>query len=397
MYATISSMDFGRGFFYNKNIRMTEELVAKIRIKKVGKTIMEMTLRWYGSKFDTVTLKQIRQIPGVKGVITTLYDTQPGEVWSREKIRALKEEVEAAGLHIAGIESVNVHDAIKTGSPDRDMYIDNYIQCLENLGEEGIKMVCYNFMPVFDWTRTELARELEDGSTVLAYTQDAVDALDPEKMFESIAGDMNGTVMPGWEPERMARVKELFELYKDIDDEKLFQNLIYFLERIMPVCDKYDINMAIHPDDPAWSVFGLPRIIINKENILRMVNAVDNVHNGVTFCAGSYGTSLKNDLPDMIRSLKGRIHFAHVRNLKFITPTNFQEAPHLSSEGTFDMHAIMRALYDIGFDGPIRPDHGRMIWGEVAMPGYGLYDRALGACYLQGLWEAIDKEAKANQ
>ena len=356
-----------------------------------------MTLRWYGSKFDTVTLQQIRQIPGVKGVITTLYDTQPGEVWTREAIRALKEEVEAAGLHIAGIESVNVHDAIKTGSPDRDMYIDNYIQCLENLGEEGIKMVCYNFMPVFDWTRTELARELEDGSTVLAYTQDAVDALDPEKMFESIAGDMNGTVMPGWEPERMARVKELFELYKDIDDEKLFQNLIYFLERIMPVCDKYDINMAIHPDDPAWSVFGLPRIIINKENILRMVNTVDNPHNGVTFCAGSYGTSLKNDLPDMIRSLKGRIHFAHVRNLKFITPTNFQEAPHLSSEGTFDMHAIMRALYDIGFDGPIRPDHGRMIWGEVAMPGYGLYDRALGACYLQGLWEAIEKEDKAKK
>ena len=232
---------------------------------------MEMTLRWYGSKFDTVTLKQIRQIPGVKGVITTLYDTQPGEVWTREAIRALKEEVEAAGLHIAGIESVNVHDAIKTGAPDRDYYIDNYIQCLENLGEEGIKLVCYNFMPVFDWTRTELARELEDGSTALAYTQDAVDALDPEKMFESIAGDMNGTVMPGWEPERMARVKELFELYKDIDDEKLFQNLIYFLERIMPVCDKYDINMAIHPDDPAWSVFGLPRIIINKENILRMV------------------------------------------------------------------------------------------------------------------------------
>ena len=350
-----------------------------------------MTLRWYGSKFDTVTLQQIRQIPGVKGVITTLYDTQPGEVWTREAIRALKEEVEAAGLHIAGIESVNVHDAIKTGAPDRDMYIDNYIQCLENLGEEGIKLVCYNFMPVFDWTRTELARELEDGSTVLAYTQDAVDALDPEKMFESIAGDMNGTVMPGWEPERMAKVKELFELYKDIDDEKLFQNLIYFLERIMPVCDKYDINMAIHPDDPAWSVFGLPRIIINKENILRMVNAVDNVHNGVTFCAGSYGTSLKNDLPDMIRSLKGRIHFAHVRNLKFNTPTDFEEAAHLSSDGTFDMYEIVKALYDIGFKGPIRPDHGRMIWDEVAMPGYGLYDRALGATYINGLWEAIEK------
>ena len=357
---------------------------------------MQMTLRWYGSKHDTVTLKQIRQIPGVKGVITTLYDTQPGEVWSQERIRAMKEEVEAAGLKVAGIESVNVHDAIKTGAPDRDMYIDNYIQCLENLGKEDIHMVCYNFMPVFDWTRTELARVREDGSTVLAYTQEAVDNLVPEKMFESIAGDMNGSVMPGWEPERMGRVKELFDMYKEIDDEKLFENLVYFLERIMPTCDKYDINMAIHPDDPAWSVFGLPRIIINKQNILRMMKAVDNKHNGVTFCTGSYGTSLKNDLPDMIRSLKGRIHFAHIRNLKFITPTNFEESAHLSSDGTFDMHAIMRALYDIGFDGPIRPDPGRMIWDEVAMPGYGLYDRALGACYLQGLWEAIEKEAKAK-
>lgn len=355
---------------------------------------MEMTLRWYGSKFDTVTLKQIRQIPGVRGVITTLYDTQPGEVWSRERIQAMKAEVAEAGLHIAGIESVNIHDAIKTGAPERDMYIDNYIETLENLGKEDIHLVCYNFMPVFDWTRTELARVREDGSTVLAYTQEAVDALDPTKMFDSIAGDMNGTVMPGWEPERMAKVKELFEMYKDIDDEKLFENLKYFLERIMPVCDKYDINMAIHPDDPAWSVFGLPRIIINKENILRMTKMVDNPHNGVTFCAGSYGTNLQNDLPDMIRSLKGRIHFAHVRNLKFNTPTDFEEAAHLSSDGTFDMYEIVKALYEIGFDGPIRPDHGRMIWDEVAMPGYGLYDRALGACYIEGLWEAIEKGAK---
>ena len=230
-----------------------------------------------------------------------------------------------------------------------------------------------------------------DGSTVLAYTQEAVDKIKPEEMFNSIGSDMNGFVMPGWEPERMARVKELFEMYKDVDDEKLFENLKYFLERIMPVCDKYDINMAIHPDDPAWSVFGLPRIIINKENILRMMKMVDNPHNGVTFCSGSYGTNLENDLPDMIRSLKGRIHFAHVRNLKFNSPTDFEEAAHLSSDGTFDMYEIMKALYEIGFDGPIRPDHGRMIWDEVAMPGYGLYDRALGATYLNGLWEAIEK------
>ena len=166
------------------------------------------------------------------------------------------------------------------------------------------------------------------------------------------------------------------------------------LERIMPVCNEYDIKMAIHPDDPAWSVFGLPRIIINKENILRMMKMVDDPHNGVTFCSGSYGTNLENDLPDMIRSLKGRIHFAHVRNLKFHSQQDFEEAAHLSSDGSFDMYEIMKALYDIGFDGPIRPDHGRMIWGEKAMPGYGLYDRALGATYLNGLWEAIDKSHK---
>lgn len=294
-----------------------------------------MTLRWYGSSFDTVTLKQIRQIPGVTGVITTLYDTAPGEVWSRERIHAMKEEVEANGLHVSGIESVNVHDAIKIGNKDRDLYINNYIETLENLGKEDIHLVCYNFMPVFDWTRTELARKHPDGSTVLAYTQAAVDALNPEDMFHSIASDTNGS--------------------------------------IMPVCDKYDINMAIHPDDPAWSVFGLPRIIINKKNILRMMKMVDNPHNGVTFCSGSYGTNLENDLSDMIRSLKGRIHFAHVRNLKFNSPSDFEEAAHLSSDGSFDMYEIMKALYDIDFQGPIRPDHGRMIWDEVAMPGFGGY------------------------
>lgn len=357
---------------------------------------MEMTLRWYGAAHDTVTLQQIRQIPGVTGVITTLYDTAPGEVWSRERIRAMKKEVESAGLHVSGIESVNVHESIKTGAQERETYIEHYCKTLEHLGKEDIHLVCYNFMPVFDWTRTELARMRPDGSTVLAYTQEAVDQLDPDRMFASIADDMNGTVMPGWEPERMERVRELFAMYRGIDDEALFANLKYFLEKIMPVCDAYDINMAIHPDDPAWSVFGLPRIIINKENILRMIRMVDNPHNGVTFCSGSYGTNLKNDLPDMIRALKGRIHFAHVRNLKFNSPTDFEEAAHVSNDGKFDMYEIMKALYEIGFHGPIRPDHGRMIWGEKAMPGYGLYDRALGAVYLNGLWEAIEKNDKRS-
>lgn len=356
---------------------------------------MEMTLRWYGTGYDSVTLKQIRQIPGVSGVITTLYDTLPGEIWTPERIAAMKQEVEASGLRVSGIESVNVHDAIKAGTAERDEMIDHYIQTLKNLGEADIHMVCYNFMPVFDWTRTELARQRADGSTVLAYTQKAVDALNPEKMFASIGADTNGFILPGWEPERMARIQELFELYRSIDEEQLFENLRIFLEAIMPVCDRYNINMAIHPDDPAWSVFGLPRIIINEANIQRMMSMVDNPHNGVTFCSGSYGTNLENDLPHMIRSLKGRIHFAHVRNLKFNSPDDFEESAHLSSDGSFDMYEIMKALYDINFDGPIRPDHGRMIWDEKAMPGYGLYDRALGATYLNGLWEAIVKsEAK---
>lgn len=352
---------------------------------------MEMTLRWYGTGYDSVTLEQIRQIPGVRGIITTLYDTLPGEIWTPERIAAMKDEVEASGLRVSGIESVNVHDAIKAGTAQRDEMIDHYIQTLENLGKADIHMVCYNFMPVFDWTRTELARKRPDGSTVLAYTQKAVDELNPEKMFASIGADTNGFILPGWEPERMDRIKELFELYRSVDEQQLFENLRIFLEAIMPVCDRYDINMAIHPDDPAWSVFGLPRIIINERNLQRMMKMVDNPHNGVTFCSGSYGTNLENDLPHMIRSLKGRIHFAHVRNLKFNTPDDFEESAHLSSDGSFDMYEIMKALFDIGFDGPIRPDHGRMIWGEKAMPGYGLYDRALGAAYLNGLWEAIVK------
>lgn len=358
---------------------------------------MQMTMRWYGSKYDTVTLEQIRQTCYVTGIISTLYNKLPGQKWEFDEIKALKDEIEDAGLTLSGIESVNVSDAIKTGGPDRDKDIEAYIQSLENLGKNDIHLVCYNFMPVFDWTRTELARVRPDGSTVLAYSQAAVDRIDPARMFDSISADMNGTVMPGWEPERMAKIKDLFAMYEHIDEDKLFDHLKYFLDAIMPVCDTYDIDMAIHPDDPAWSVFGLPRIINNLPNITRMMEMVDNPHNGVTFCAGSYGTNPENDLPAMIRSLKGRIHFAHVRNLKFNDGRNdFEESAHLSTDGSFDMYEIVKALYDIGFTGPIRPDHGRMIWDEVAMPGYGLYDRALGAAYICGLWESIEKSNGRN-
>lgn len=355
---------------------------------------MIMTLRWFGKNFDSVTLKQIRQIPGVKGVITTLYDSKVGEAWKEEDVQRLKKEVEDAGLKIYGIESVNIHDDIKIGLPSRDKYIENYIKTLEVLGKAGINLVCYNFMPVFDWTRSDLAKVRPDGSTVLSYDQEIIEKIDPEKMFEQIDSSSNGFVLPGWEPDRLSRLKEIFEMYKNVDDEKLFENLKYFLSAVMPTCEKYNIKMAIHPDDPAWPVFGLPRIIVNKENILRMVNSVNSPCNGVTLCAGSLGSNPKNDIPDIVRSLKGKIFFAHVRNLEHTAPGKFQEAAHLSSDGSMDMFAIMKAFYDIGFEGPFRPDHGRAIWDEVSMPGYGLYDRALGAVYLQGLWEAIEKMGK---
>ncbi len=352
---------------------------------------MKMTLRWYGPGYDSVTLEQIRQIPGVTGVITTLYDIPAGEEWPRERIRQLKAIVEESGLKIEGIESVNVSDAIKIGTADRDRHIENYIRTLEHLGQEGIDLVCYNFMPVFDWTRTDLAKKRPDGSTVLAYDQKVVDSIDPQVFFNQTTDNSNGFVMPGWEPERLAHVKDLFEAYKDVDSDKLFANLVYFLEAIGPVCEKYGIKMGIHPDDPAWPVFGLPRIITGKDAILKLFNAVDKPYNGLTFCMGSLGSNPDIDFVDLVKACKGRIHFAHVRNLHHFAPGVFEEAAHLSSDGSFDMYEVVKALHDIGFDGPIRPDHGRTIWGEKCMPGYGLYDRALGAIYIEGLWEAIDK------
>lgn len=352
---------------------------------------MMMTLRWFGKGYDSINLEEIRQIPGVKGVITTLYGTTPGAEWDEAEIKEMKRVVEESGLCVAGIESVNIHDAIKVGGKDRDSYIDNYIKTLEKLGKNDIHMVCYNFMPVFDWTRSDLAKLRPDGSSVLAYDQSVIDSIDPMKMLSSMDSKSNGFVLPGWEPERMARLRELFDMYADIDENALFANLKYFLDAIMPVCDKYDINMAIHPDDPAWSVFGLARIMTSGDNLVKLTKMTDNPHNGVTLCTGSLGSNPENNIVDAIHRLKGRIHFAHVRNIKYNGERNFEEAAHLSSDGSLDMFEIMKALYVSGFDGPIRPDHGRAVWGEVAMPGYGLYDRAMGATYLNGIWESLEK------
>ena len=354
---------------------------------------MKMVFRWFGSNDDSITLEQIRQIPGMTGVVSALQDIPVGEVWPLDRIMALKKEVNVAGLELEVIESVNVHEDIKLGLPERDRYIENYKETIKNLSKAGVKVICYNFMPVFDWLRSDLAYELEDGSNVLYYNEEAIKGTDPVSLVEEYQSGSKGFSLPGWEPERLAELKRIMELYKDIDEEKLFENLKYFLENIIPVCEEYDVKMAIHPDDPPWSIFGLPRIITNKENLERMVKLVDSPYNGLTLCTGSLGVNPDNDIPELIRCFgkMGRVHFGHIRNIKIISPGHFHEVSHLSSDGSLDVFEIMKAYYDIGFEGYIRPDHGRMIWGEEARPGYGLYDRALGATYLNGLWEAINK------
>jgi len=357
---------------------------------------MQMTFRWFGEEDDNITLKQIRQIPNVEGIVGALYDVPVGEVWPMEKITRLKAQVESAGMSLQVIESVNIHDDIKIGLPSRDQFIENYKETIKNLASVGIKVICYNFMPVFDWLRTELARELPDGSTTMAYDQLTAEKLDPQSMIESVEGDSNGFIMPGWEPERMKGIRELFAKYEDVDEEKLSANLKYFLEQIMPTCEKYDVKMALHPDDPPRSIFGLPRIVKNFADLKNVIEMVDTPYNSLTLCTGSLGENPENDVPALIRYFgsRDRIPFAHVRNIKLLGNGNFEESAHLSKMGSLDLYEILKALHDVGFDGYMRPDHGRMIWGEQGRPGYGLYDRALGITYLNGLWEAIVKNAK---
>ena len=359
---------------------------------------MQMTFRWFGDKLDTVSLEQIKQIPNVVGVVPALHDLPAGEPWSEERVRKMHDEITAAGLSMECIESVNVHEDIKLGLPVRDALIENYKTSIRNLAKVGVKCICYNFMPVFDWTRTDLYMPLADGSTCLSYDGKQVEGKSPEDMFREIDDHSTGYAMPGWEPERMGEIKELFEKYKGITEEDLWRNLKYFLEAIMPVCEECDVKMAIHPDDPPWGIFGLPRIITGKDALLKLVRMVPSKYNGITLCTGSLGASPQNNLPEIIRTpeIGKRIYFAHLRNVS-INDKWFNETAHESNAGSLDMYEIVKALQEAGFDGYVRPDHGRMIWGEVARPGYGLYDRALGVCYINGLWEAVEKSRKEKQ
>ncbi|MBP5267404.1 MAG: mannonate dehydratase [Ruminococcus sp.] len=351
---------------------------------------MKMSFRWYGTGNDSITLSQIRQIPGVSEIVWALHEKQPGEVWEKSEIQAVKDELDKYGFGMSVVESVNVHDDIKTAGANRDLYIENYKQTLRNLKDFGVKVVCYNFMPVFDWTRTDLFHPLPDGSTALYYEKSKIKQ-DPEEMAAYILKETKGYTMPGWEPERLANLKELFALYKDVDKEKLWENLKYFLEELMPVCHECDIKMAIHPDDPPWDIFGLPRLLTDESAVERFLKMVDDPYNCLTLCSGSLGSNPDNNVADIVRKHCDRIAFAHIRNVKHFDNGDFSETSHRDCDGDVGILDIIKAYHDGGFDGYIRPDHGRHIWDEKCRPGYGLYDRALGIMYILGVWDMLDK------
>ncbi len=355
---------------------------------------MQMTWRWYGEGNDDITLDHIKQIPGVMGAVWSLHDKVAGEVWEMDRIQEVADQIKAKGLSPAVVESVNVHDDIKIGRDTRDAYIDTYIDTIRKLSKVGVKVICYNFMPIFDWTRTDLYKQTEDGSNALFYQKDLVEGLTAQEIVDRILKGAGDKTMPGWEPERLAKLEELFEAYKHVTEEKLTENLKYFLERIIPICEEEEVLMAIHPDDPPWPIFGLPRIVRSRDHIRKVLDLVDSHYNGLTLCTGSLGPNLDNDIPGMIREFGDRIHFAHIRNVKVMDNGDFIESSHRASDGNVDIVEVVKAYHDGGFDGYVRPDHGRHLWGEEenCRPGYGLYDRAMGAMYILGIWDTLERK-----
>ncbi len=349
---------------------------------------MKLTFRHYGDS-DPVTLAEIRQIPMMTGIVSAVYDVPPGEVWSEESIARIKKNAEENGLEFEVVESVPVPEEIKYGGKNAPRLIENYCENIRRLGRAGVKCICYNFMPVFDWLRSELEHQNEDGSSSLAFNEEDLANMDPAR------GDLS---LPGWdESYTKDGLRKLLNIYKNVDEEKLWENLTVFLNAVIPVAEEAGVNMAIHPDDPPWSIFGLPRIITSEKNLDRFLKIKDSERNGLTFCTGSLGASPDNDLPRLAGKYAKHIHFLHLRNIKHDGAGKFHEVAHPTEEGSLDMYAIVRELLRGGFDGYVRPDHGRMIWGERGRYGYGLYDRALGAAYIVGLFEGVKKASEETK
>ena len=348
---------------------------------------MKMSFRWYGQD-DPVSLKYISQIPNMRSIVSAVYDVKPGQVWPEESLEKMVKECEDNGLIFDVVESIPVSEDIKLGSENRDELIDVYCENIRRCAKYGVKCVTYNFMPVFDWTRTQLDKEAPDGSTSLVMYWDQMKGLDP------LTDDID---LPGWDASYTKdEIKELFRKYAEVGEDGLWDNLTYFLKKVIPVAEECGVRMAIHPDDPPYPIFGLPRIITNEENLDRFLKIVDSPANSLCLCTGSLGCAKTNDVVKMVRkySAMDRIAFMHIRNVLIMDDGSFEESGHLSKCGSIDMYEVVKALVETGFDGYVRPDHGRMIWGETGRPGYGLYDRALGATYINGLFEACEKANK---
>lgn len=346
---------------------------------------MKLSFRWYGAD-DPISVEYISQIPGMRSIVSAVYDVKPGEIWPEESILKIKTKCEDHGLIFDVVESIPVHEDIKLGRNDVDRLLEVYCENIRRCAKYGVKCITYNFMPVFDWTRTQLDKKASDGSTSLVMYWDQMRDLNPLK--EDIH-------LPGWDSSyTQQEVRELISAYQKLGEEGLWKNLERFLKTVIPVAEECGIRMAIHPDDPPYPIFGLPRIITNEENLDRFLNIVDSPANSLCLCVGSLGCAKSNDIFGMVEKYakRDRIAFMHMRNVKIMEDGSFEERAHLSSCGSLDMYQIVKILAKNGFDGYVRPDHGRMIWGETGKPGYGLFDRALGAAYLNGLFEAAEKE-----
>jgi mannonate dehydratase len=388
--------------------------------------MMEKTWRWFGKK-DKITLPMLRQI-GVEGIVTALHDVPNGEIWTVEAINDLKSYIESYGLRWSVVESLPVCEAIKYAGPEREQLIENYKVSLANLGKCGIKTVCYNFMPVIDWIRTDLQHAWPDGTSSLYYDrirfayfdirileregaendyteeelhkvaelEKVITEAEKDALIDTIIvktqGFVNGNIKEG-DKNPVAIFKRLLALYKDIDRDTLRANMRYFLSAIMPVCEEYGVNMCVHPDDPPFQVLGLPRIVTNESDIEWFLNAVDNPHNGLTFCAGSLSAGEHNDTRELAKKFAKRTHFVHLRSTAAIPGGNFIESSHLTGRG--HLIDLIRIFENENPGLPMRVDHGRMMLGDEDKgynPGYSFHGRMLALAQVEGMMAVVDDE-----
>ena len=388
--------------------------------------MMEKTWRWFGKK-DKITLPMLRQI-GVEGIVTALHDVPNGEIWTMEAINDLKSYIESYGLRWSVVESLPVCEAIKYAGAEREQLIENYKVSLANLGKCGIKTVCYNFMPVIDWIRTDLQHPWPDGTSSLYYdrirfayfdirileregaekdyteeelqkvaeldkviTEAEKDAL-IDTIIVKTQSFVNGNIKEG-DKNPVSIFKRLLALYKDINRDALRENMRYFLSAIMPVCEEYGVNMCVHPDDPPFQVLGLPRIVTNENDIEWFLNAVDNPHNGLTFCAGSLSAGEHNDTRELAKKFAKRTHFVHLRSTAAMQGGNFIESSHLTGRG--HLIDLIRIFENENPGLPMRVDHGRMMLGDEDKgynPGYSFHGRMLALAQVEGMMAVVDDE-----